>query len=232
MVDGIYACGPSPERNASCLISAVKKLLCLLIGVTALQVASAEIWEPATHECSLEFPDGVWTFQAGKEIDHGQVILVATTLDRTRDINVLRYRVASPISVRDPRFADGMKSGFAKTGGHMLGDGYTNVNGRVAYWFAGEGFVKGRTISTLRYALGESGTLYELVAESIGGSPLNDKELSAILASFQIHTEALPPAAPGSRNDTLGFRIGLVTGFLLVFIFGGGVVRKLGRKRA
>src|ERR1700735_2902657 len=111
LVDGIYACAPSRERNASgWRISLVKKqILCVLISAAVLQVASAEKWEPATHECSLEFPDGVWTFQPGKEIDHGQIILVATTLDRTKDVNVLRYRVAASISVRDPRFADGMK---------------------------------------------------------------------------------------------------------------------------
>ena len=208
-----------------------KQLLCIFISATALQVALAEKWEPATHECSLEFPDGSWTFQPGKEIDHGQIILTATNRERTKDVGVVRYIVAPSISVQDPRFEDGIKNGFAKSGGRMLSDGYTNVNGRVAYWFAGESFANGRKISTLRYALCEKGRLYQLMAESIGSSPLNDNELAAILGSFQIHPEALPSATV-SRSDTLAYRIGQITGFLLVLILAGGIGVRLFRKRA
>ncbi len=208
-----------------------KQLLCVLISAAALQVTAAEKWEPATHECSLEFPDGSWTFQQGKEIDHGQIILAATNRERTKDISVVRYLVAPSITVQDPRFVDGIKSGFAKSGGRMLSDGYTNVNGRVAYWFAGEGFANGRKISTLRYAVCEKGRLYQLMAESIGGSSLNDNELPAILGSFQIHGEALPSATV-SRGDTMAYRIGQITGFLLVLILAGGIGVRLFRKRA
>ena len=208
-----------------------KRLLCVLISAAALQVASAEKWEPATHECSLEFPHGSWTFQQGKETDHGQIILTATNRERTKDVTVARYQVAASISVQDPRFADGMKSGFAKSGGRMLSDGYTNVNGRVAYWFTGEGFASGKRISILRYALGEKGRLYQLVAESVGGSPLNDDELPAILGSFQIHGEALPSTTV-SRGDTLAYRIGQITGFLLVLILIAGTVVRQFRKPA
>ena len=206
-------------------------LLGVLISATALQIASAEKWEPATHECSLEFPDGSWTFQQGKEIDHGQIILIATNRERTRDVIVVRYQLDSSISVENPRFVDGIKSGFAKSGGRMLSDGYTNVNGRVAYWIDGEAFAKGRKLSTLRYALGEKGRLYQLMAESIGSSPLNDNELLTILGSFQIHPEALPSVTV-SRSDTLAYRIGQITGFLLVLILAGGIGVRLFRKRA
>jgi hypothetical protein len=208
-----------------------KQLLCVLISAATLQVASAEKWEPSTHECSLVFPDSSWNFQQGKEVEHGQIILTAINRERTKDVNVVRYTVAASISVQDARFVDGIKSGFAKSGGRMLSSGYTNVNGRVAYWFAGEGFANGRKISTLRYAICENGRLYQLMAESIGSSPQNDDELSAILDSFQIHAEALP-SATASRYDSLAFKIGLITGFLLFFIAAGGTGVKLFRKRA
>ena len=208
-----------------------KQLLCVLINVVALQIASAEKWESSTHECSLEFPDGSWTFQQGKEIDHGQIILTAANRERTKDVSVVRYMVAPSISVQDPRFVDGIKSGFAKSGGRMLSDGYTNVNGRVAYWFAGEGFANGRKISTLRYAVCEKGSLYQLMAESIKSSPLNDNELATILDSFQIHAEALPSATV-SRSDALSYRIGQITGFLLVLILVGAIGVRLVRKHA
>ena len=206
-------------------------LLGVLISAAVLPVALAEKWEATTQECSLEFPDGPWTFQPGKEIDHGRIILIATNRERTKDVNVLRYPVDPSISVQDSRFVDGMKSGFAKSGGRMLSEGYTNVNGRVTYWFAGEGFAHGRKISTLRYTLGAKGILYQLVAESMGNSPLDDNELLAILGSFQIHAEALP-AVTVSRSDTLAYRIGQITGFLLVLILVVGIVIKLARKRA
>ena len=113
----------------------------------------------------------------------------------------------------------------------MLSDGYTNVNGRVAYWFAGEGFANGMKISTLRYAVCEKGSLYQLMAESIKSSPLNDNELATILDSFQIHAEALPSATV-SRSDALSYRIGQITGFLLVLILVGAIGVRLVRKRA
>jgi len=207
----------------------------MLISTAVLQVASAERWEPTTHECSLVFPDGSWSFQQGngKEVDHGQIILSATYQDRTKAINVIRYRVDPSISVKDPRFVNGIKNGFAKSGSgcRIVMSGYANVNGHIAYWFTGEGLANGRKISTLRYALCEQGRLYQLDAESLGSSALNDDELHSILSSFQMHTEAWP-SAPVSDKNPLAYRIGQATGYLLVFILVAGIISKQIRKRA
>jgi hypothetical protein len=200
-----------------------KQLICILISAAALQVVSAEKWEPKTHECSLAFPDGSWTFQPGKEIDHGQVLLSATQQQRIKAVNLVRYQVALSISVQDPRFVKGLQNGFTKSGFRMLNNGYTNINGCVAYWFTGEAIAKGNEIYTLRYALCESGRLYQLIADSVDGSPMNDSELLGILTSFQIHTQALPYTSIHDDNS-LAYRIGQITGYLLVTVLVGGVV--------
>ena len=194
-----------------------KQLLCILLCVAVAQVASADKWESTTHECSLEFPDGLWTFQEGKDIEHGQIILSAAHREEKKTVSVLRYQVSPSISVRDPRFVQGVKGGFAKAGGRLLADGYTNVNGCITYWFTGEGYINGQKVSTLRYALCENGRLYQLVGECMGCSPLSDNELPAIFTSFQMHTKGSPSAAD-VRTDALAYRIGLITGCLLVVI--------------
>jgi hypothetical protein len=207
------------------------QLLLICICAATLYSACAETWEPRTHDCSLQFPDGMWTFQKGGEINHGQVILTAVNREQTKAVNVLRYQVASSFSVQDPRFVQGLKEGFTKTGSRFVSDGYTNVNGYTAYWFTGEGLANGRKVSTLRYALCENGGLYQIVSECLGDSPQSDRELLAILNSFKILSKAPTSSKSVAGEKSLAYRIGFITGNLLVVILIVGIVVKLVRKQ-
>jgi hypothetical protein len=208
-----------------------KHLVCILLSVAVLQVVSAEKWEPATHECSLTFPDGSWALLPGKMIDHGQILLSAVQSRRTRAITLAKYEVAPSISVQDDRFVKGLRNGFEQSGFRVLSSGYTNINGCVAYWFSGEAVANGKEVSTLRYSLCSSGQLYQLIADSVEGSPLNDKELLRILTSFQMRSHG-PPVAASYRDNSLAYQIGRVTGFLLILTLIVGIVVNQSRKRS
>ena len=208
-----------------------KQLIFICIVAAVLQSAREEKWEPTTHECSLEFPDGSWTLQKGRDFEHGQIILSADNREQTKTIAVFKYQVAPSFSVQDPRFVAGVTNGFAKSGYRLLNAGYTNINGYTAHWLNGEAFDSSKKVSTLRYALCANGRLYQLVGQCIGDSALNDKELIAILTSFQINTKALLPSAPVSSDNSLAYRIGLITGFLLVLVLVLGLILRSRSKR-
>ena len=193
-------------------VARVLSLVCAGICWVTMPAVYAEKWEPPTHECSLEFPDASWTFQDGKAVKGGQIILSAANREQNKTVTVVRYQVARSISMQDPRFVQGLTAGYLQTGSRFLNEGYTNVNGCVAYWFTGERLVKGGKVSILAYALGESGRLYQLVATRRDDSPVNDEELAGILASFHMSVSASLPsnAIPGS--DAVANNIGRITG--------------------
>jgi len=209
-----------------------KQVILICVCFATLDVASGATWQPSTHECSLEFPGDGWTLKEGGAINHGQMLLAAMNQDQTKSVNVLRFQVAPSMSVKDARFVNGLKKGFTDTGSRLLRDGYTNLNGRTAYWFTGAKHVKEQQIATLNYSLCENGALYQLVEESIGAPPLVDDELVAILASFRLHLESSSAPKPVSAGDSIAYQVGRITGFLLVLILGFGIVTKLRRKRS
>ena len=115
-----------------------KHLVSICVCAATLQVACATTWEPTTRECSLAFPDAGWTFQEGGAVPHGHMILAALNRDKTKSINLLSVSAPRSMSVQDPRYATDFKNGFAASGSRPLNDGYTNLNGRIAYWLTGE----------------------------------------------------------------------------------------------
>ncbi len=92
------------------------------------------------------------------------------------------------------------------------------MNGRVAYWYTGEGVVNEQKVCTFRYALCESGRLYQILTESFGISPLDDPELVAISASFETSGRPSTPSQSLPADESLAYRIGAITGFLLMLI--------------
>ena len=195
-----------------------KLLLAVCIHAATLQILSAAQWEPATHECSLTFPDGGWTFQKGAALPQGQIILAAFNREQTKSVTLVTVQVPPSMSVQAPGFATSFKRGFASSGSRPLKDGYTNLNGHVAYWLTGEKNITGRQASTLSYSLREGGTLYQLHVESLGTQPIEDNELLAISASFNIHGNAPIPPRSASPADSFAFRIGLIIGVVAVLI--------------
>lgn len=199
-------------------------------GITALQIASATTWDSPTHDCSLAFPEE-WTFKQGPDIGKGQALLIALNREQNKSLNVLRFQMAPSTSVQNPQFAKGMKDGFTEGHARVLNDGYTNLNGRVAYWFSGEKRAKGVNIFTLSYSLCNNGTLYQLNADSLGPSPLDDNEVTTILASFRIHGPNLAPTKTIPDVYAASRQIGRITAFLLIIILVAGIIVKATRKR-
>ena len=209
-----------------------KHIMLISACAAALHVVSAANWEPPTRDCSLEFPGTDWTLKEGGAVNHGRMILAAVNREQTKSVTVIRFQVAPSMSVQDPGFVKGMKAGFTDAGSLLLTDGYTNVAGRIAYWFTWQKHVNEQLISTLNYSVHEGGALYQIAEESIGIPPLDDHELAAILASFRIHVNGTPAAGPMSRGDSVAYQIGRATGFLLIVILGFGVLAGLRRRRA
>jgi hypothetical protein len=147
------------------------------------------------------------------------MILAAFNREQNKSVNVLTFQVPPSRSVQEPGFATSFKNGYASAGSRPIKDGYTNLNGRIAYWLAGEKNIAGNHASALSYLLCDGGgTLYQLHIESLGTNPLDDKELLTISASFKIHgkTAILPKAT--SPANSLAFQIGIIIGFLAVLI--------------
>ena len=195
-----------------------------------MQSVSAVTWQPATHECSLLFPNAEWTLREGGNVRYGQAILTALNREQTKSVSVFSFPVPKSMSVQDPRYAKNFKDGFISSGSRPLSDGYTNLSGRIAYWLTGEKNVAGRQASILSYSLHDGSTLYQLHVESMGTHPVEDDELLAILGSFQIHGKKSTFSGFHFTGDSLAYSLGLAIGFLVVFLVAFRVVVKL-RKR-
>jgi len=208
----------------------------LLIGfcIATLHAAHAEIWTSKSHDCSLAFSDGMWTLHDGVRVLGGQVLLQALNQRQNKEVTVFRQEAATTGSVRSPRFAAGVRSAYENTGATFLSEGYTNVNGRDAYWFTGQGLRDGQKVSQLAYTIYGNGEVYVLMARFFDNdaSPNNDNETLSILKSFRILATAPLPAKPIATGNDLAFRIGCITGFLLVLIAGAVVLSKRQQKHS
>jgi hypothetical protein len=218
----------SGEMGASMTTRIVLLTACL----AAHGPAFAETWTAATKECSVEFPEGTWTLGEGAAMERGQRLLSAVNREKTKSFDLVRFDVPHAPPVKDPQFVAGVKRGFDKTGYRLTSEGFTNVNGCAAYWYAGEIVDGGQTGSTLRYALCEAGRLYQLMAESLGNAAPHDPELLGILHSFRILDRGARPTEGVSGGGRLSFKIGLVAGIVIVLLLGAAVLVRSRRDRS
>jgi hypothetical protein len=197
-----------------------KQFLSICVCAVTLQFASATTWEPTTHECSLIFPETGWTFQEGANVTNGHwhLLLTALNRDHTKSVNLLSIRGTRSGSVQDPGFSANFKRGFVAAGSRAINDGYTNLNGHVAYWLNGEKTNNlGQQASTLTYSLFEGRTLYNIHAESLNTVPVADDELLTILASFQVHGEPPLWRRFSLTGNSIAFYVGIIVGAAFVF---------------
>jgi len=194
-----------------------KQFLWICVYAATSQFAFATTWEPKTHECSLTFPETGWTFQEGAAVPNGQMLLTALNRDQTKSVNLLSIRAPRPASVQDPGFSANFKRGFAAAGSRPINDGFTNLDGHVTYWLAGEKNIREHQASTLSYSLVEGRTLYQIYVESLNTVPLADNELRTILASFRVHGKPSLWPQLSLTGNSLAFYAGIILGGAIVF---------------
>lgn len=187
-----------------------KTLLNIFVCIATMQTASAMTWQSPSQECSLTFPNTEWTLRKGEAMPRGQILLEALNREQTKSVTVLSFQAPPSASVQDPGFAENVKKGFASTGSHPLNDGYTNLNGRIAYWLTGTKNLAGRQTSTISYSLRAGNFLYQLHLESLNTNPACDEELIAITRSFLVSDKN------SSKTDSFAYHIGIATGLLIV----------------
>jgi hypothetical protein len=178
----------------------------------------------ADYNCAITFPDG-WHLMTN--LPPQQSVLAAYgDAAGTRLVYLLIF-AKKPTGPLDDHFISEYERGIQESGGgERLSGKFIEIAGIKSYERLGSLLIRGKRASMIGQLVPADGRFYNLQAMRFDGDANDDPEIRQILGSFRF----IRPPDLSYTPDSIAYRMGQLTGFLLVILAIVAVVVALVRR--
>jgi hypothetical protein len=164
------------------------------------------------QNCAFTVPDA-WQVMTNVPPQVGLIAVYSDVTGKRRvALQIINKKPSGPL---DDRFIAGFEQGIRESGGgNPLSAKFIEVGGIKSYERQGTLVLRGRTISTMTLLVPGENQYYNLQALRFDGDASEDPEIQQIIGSFRF----LHPFVPTYAPDSIAYRIGQLTGALMVII--------------